>query len=1308
MRRLGAAARPTNTTAPLLFGGTTIECPLFDITWRAASGPSTLRVAQSLLPPGINGILERGLFDDVGVRLIDATRPPRASTGFSYAVTIADALKRTDCDQLLASYRDPEVAAALSIVAETAERHLRFNRALREFETLLSSTRPSREQLQQLLESIPPPCADDTFELHAVLDQLLAYQATGDTDSEDPLFSSYCKQLAGYAGMSVVTPEGAQLRARLNERIKQRAHELVSPSDYMDYAPAATADVHGIFHTIDFIPGSIVPPQRRQRMAPPIDAAFRRWHADCMVANGLIRTATEEEIEFGRTTGATYPHIAVLKQHSNMPADPTAYRFVLDLAALKSRETLKPNSDLPTYRDMAAFCRGKTFFSVIDLQKYYYQVKLDGPSQRHTLHEVDGKKYVYTVCPPGLRNAGATAMRLVRHVLRHHIAAGTVEVYMDDIIEATAGAGSVHYDTFDGVCDDLAENNLRVNITKLDLGKAYARYLGYIFTGTDARVDLMRYHPLLRWPVPTGRPDIRHFVGFALFFSKFLPTLVDLLLPLTSIADEPPTTKFKLTGAARLSFDRIRAMIIAASALVFPDYTKPFHVFCDTSCDAVGSILAQEVNGVMSPIAFSSKKLNPAQRRYGATTLEVFGLHHSVRHTWHPYIVCSPIHLWTDHRNAATSLAPLSTDDRRRGRWLAELAEYDVQKIHYLPAVDLGAADALSRVQFDKHGAPHLRDAVDVVINYGAAVYNAPERISHNISATTPTATAFALPTRSGRKFTPGLNAPSPTGTAETDAAAPEPAPPAPVLTTAELRTAQAADPDCIRLRRYIDHAGTGVPKNDVAAYHHATRCAIIDGIIVYNDFVRWTDQHRRVVVLPAALHESVIESAHSTTIGHSATHATFLSLRRMFWWPGMYTAIDNYVHRCAACVRSRVRNPPAHGTLSTSQATYPAQELAVDLIDPGDPASDYQHALVCVYSYSKYVVVCPLRSKRADDVALALLGVFTNYHVPHQLKSDLGTEFAGAVNVLCDRLGIRRVLSTTATKSSTGEIERVNREVQAVLRRMREEFPTTCWTHFLPSVHEHLRSAIHSATGFSPRELEGFASPIHSAAFGSAVINQRHSFNDPTIIDADFLAAVLHLDRRRTVALANNISVRDTRLVAMNSGRRPRTFAAGDNVFMAVKNGTKNAPQVSQPLTVIGLLRNNVYELRNTSTGKRHTASIFNLIPARASPTDSLAGGRTDGPATASLSDTIAVPASVAIDSAGTKYIVERVRAARSAARRVYTNERPKSSRTQQRWTKSTTTIVPASIIANFDFEILPAGQLVLPATIFKQLSSR
>ena len=64
---------------------------------------------------------------------------------------------------------------------------------------------------------------------------------------------------------------------------------------------------------------------------------------------------------------------------------------------------------MPTYRDMAAFCRGKSFFSVIDLQKYYYQVKLDEPSQRHTLHEVDGKKFVYTVCPPGLHNASSCA-----------------------------------------------------------------------------------------------------------------------------------------------------------------------------------------------------------------------------------------------------------------------------------------------------------------------------------------------------------------------------------------------------------------------------------------------------------------------------------------------------------------------------------------------------------------------------------------------------------------------------------------------------------------------------------------------------------------------------------------------------------------------------------------------------------------------------------------------------------------------------------------------------------------------------------
>ena len=1323
--RIDNAATATGGNIPLQFGGETIDCPTYELVWRTPDGSGkTLLLAAAPLPAGIDGILGRDSFEDVGVRLIDTARPPSAATAKHYAVTAADARRRGDCaalQRLLATYRDPDTVHALATAVDAAERYNAFNKALHEFEKLLTTTAPSRDQLQRLLDEVPEPHEQDTFELHAVLDQLITNKAARDTNSEDPLFNSFCKKLASYAALSEVTPAGARLRAALTDSVRKRAPLLVTPSNYMDLTPAATAAEHGIVHHVDFIEGAVVPPQRRQRMPPLIDRAFRQWHADSMVSNGLIREATPDEIHFGRTTGAVYPHLAVADKHATFPVDANSYRFPLDASGLKKCERLRPHTDMPTYKDVSDFARGKTYFTVVDLKRYYFQIALDEDSQKHTLHEVAGRYYVYRVCPPGLRNAANTAMRLIRHVLREHIAAGVAMPWMDDICVATHGAETEHQAAVEAVLDDLARHNLRINLSKLVLAKPYARFLGYILTSDGAAIDLLRYSPIIRWPVPTGRPALRLFSGFAQYFSKFVPRMGELLIPIDAIVNEPVGTKFKFQGAARRNFDTIRAAIIEASTLIHADYGKPFHVFTDTSVDAVGSVLAQEHEGHMRPLAFSTKRLNPAQRRYAATTLELFGMHHSVTKMWHEWVVASPIHLWTDHKNAATALDPLATTDRRRGRWLAELHEYDIREVHYIPAADMRAPDALSRIQWDANGTVHLQDAVDVVLNYAAESYKQPARVMHEYTngsaSAAPVGPPFVLPTRSGRGYGPrpgqtqtaSATPPAQQGASQS-AAAPQTAGatrPASggesplIVTTGDIRREQQTDPFCAKLTKYIGHDGSGVPKDDVDVYHHAARCAVVDGIIWYNDYIRWADVNQRVVVLPASMQERVIERAHASPIGHSAVHATFLSLRRHFWWPAMYASVDQYVARCSVCVRARTRNAPKHGTFSTTQATFPAQEAAIDLIELGDQHSDYPYALVCVYSFSKYIWVRPLRSKRADEVAQALLHIFIDHHVPHRLRSDLGNEFGGAVARLCDKLGVRRVLTAPATKSSSGEIERANREVQNVIRRLKDDYPTTSWETFIPAAHEHVRAAIHSSTGFSPRELEGFRSPVHSAAFGDLPMPHRHNFGDKVNIDADFYDHVLGLERRRQTAAANNTAVRDSRLIKMNSNRRPRTFTPGDYVHMAAKSGTKNAPQISGALKVIRRLGVSDYELEEPSTGKRYTRKVFSLVPGRppdGTPSSTQSESGDDGEVIATTA------ASIVVDTAGFQLVVAR-RASADSGHRVFSNTRPKSHRTQQRWIKTKTSAVPMSIISNFDFEVLPGGGLVLPTAAFKQL---
>jgi RNase H-like domain found in reverse transcriptase len=56
----------------------------------------------------------------------------------------------------------------------------------------------------------------------------------------------------------------------------------------------------------------------------------------------------------------------------------------------------------------------------------------------------------------------------------------------------------------------------------------------------------------------------------------------------------------------------MKALMARDAFVHFPDPNKPYHVYTDASDLQLGSVIMQE--GI--PIAFYSRKLNPAQRNY--------------------------------------------------------------------------------------------------------------------------------------------------------------------------------------------------------------------------------------------------------------------------------------------------------------------------------------------------------------------------------------------------------------------------------------------------------------------------------------------------------------------------------------------------------------------------------------------------------------------------------------------------------------------------------------------------------------------
>ena len=1328
IRRAKPHLQPLAGTINVAFGPHSSNCKQFTMRWTSPiNGPSSQIVVESELPLPFDGILPRPLFHQFGIRLSGKLHSKQQTPDTAPLVRLLT-MHDIRTDPALSAYHHRiEQRRVLTSLTDNATRMASYNAALRDFSRLLAATSPNPAQMQQLLEAVPEPEDTDTFELYDVLCSIIARNSTSAEATSDPVLKSYYQKLAHYADLAATTPEHDTDRRAMYGIMASMAPQLITSSNYMDYT-SRRAQLHGIEHRIDVIPGCHIPRQPPERINPAAQPEFQDWYLNKVLANNLTRLATPEEARFAIDTGAIFPHLRVAPSEGAIPTAWGHGRYVLNMHGLKSCTRLWHDNALPSFNDLTRFVRGKRCFSTLDLSKMYYQIPLERSSQKYTAHRFNGRIYVYQVTPQGERNSASTATRLMRFLLTEDIEAGNVIVYIDDVIVAATDFATMTK-LLQRVFQRLAQFSVRINAKKTKLGRRFARFLGYLLSEDTVEVDILRYTSILAYPTPTKRSTLKSFIGLVNFFSRFLPDLASTLKPLQALAHEDSKSKFNWLDVHQRHFDKLRGAIVNASALYTPDYARPFHLYVDSSSRGVGSVLCQQhpETHCMVPICFGSKMLNTAQSNYSATTLELYGIWYAVTHIFHNYVACVPTHIYSDHRNVTSAIDITATNNKRRTRWIADLMDYPILGYHHVPGVELTAPDVLSRLDWSAGMSDTAHEAVQVVINYMQRLRDA-QRPS-----------LFALPTlRSGASYGSDRDAAATTinedhNTDEQRAASnnnidvhddrrsgddnnqpneedssgggggSKPAPTAAAaptdiaITLQQLRSAQQQDELCQQLRTFVDNPSTQVPRAKREVYHTSTRCSMHNGVLMYTDFINYSSGKRLVVVLPTSLQQRVIHSFLHPNVGRLAAEQTFLQMRRHYWFPNMLTTIRQTIGRGNARLRARTRNSKKnHGTLSTSQPSYLRQELGVDLIDVSDGVSNYRHALVAVYSFSRYAYVIPLRTKAASEVAAALLSIFADRHVPHTIRSDRGNEFAGEVNKLAGTLGFKRILTAPHTSTSNGITERVNTEVQANIRRWLLHQPGTPWSMYVPAIHYHLRSTISSSTGFSPYELEAIRAPVNAPALAHDATTQLHTFDQPTTADDDFVAAVLQLAQRRTAALANDVATRDRRLVQMNRSRKPLRFNIGDYVMVSQLPGSKTASALTTAFEVVELLRNNTYRVINHATDKTYVVSIANMTPADPPPQRQTLQPRP-------IRKPSGTWASVVVLDNGSNSIVRHLQQRTIKPVQKYRNQRPGSARTQQRWSLTSVTVQPQRWVTDFEFEITHQGHLILPQHIAK-----
>ena len=153
-----------------------------------------------------------------------------------------------------------------------------------------------------------------------------------------------------------------------------------------------------------------------------------------------------------------------------------------------------------------------------------------------------------------------------------------------------------------------------------------------------------------------------------------------------------------------------------------------------------------------------------------------------------------------------------------------------------------------------------------------------------------------------------------------------------------------------------------------------------------------------------------------SVTASHQGCVRTYVTLRKLFYFPNMYQRIVSYIRSCATCQQFKGKTDnerPFHERVPTRFC--PFETLSLDFKTMMPSRTGYRHLMVVTCAISRFVVLAPLKTLDASTIAEVLIQkVLCNFGIPEVIVSDQATSLTGKiVSLLCDTLGIsQKVIS--------------------------------------------------------------------------------------------------------------------------------------------------------------------------------------------------------------------------------------------------------------------------------------------------------